>query len=69
MTLPTETDTPPCPNCSASMRLKRVLPTALPTDCTYSYVFGCTNRGTTITRSIRSSLELGSAGLDAEPSG
>jgi hypothetical protein len=42
MTLPTETDTPPCPNCSASMRLKRVLPTALPTDCTYSYVFGCT---------------------------
>jgi hypothetical protein len=56
-----------CRGCSVSMRLKRILPTALPTDCTNSYVFGCANCGTTITRTIRSSLvSLGSAGLDAE---
>src|ERR1700759_3666733 len=53
MTLPTYM--PPCPNCSASMRLERVLPTPLPTDCTNSYVFGCTICGTAITRTIRSS--------------
>jgi ribosomal protein S27AE len=50
MTSSIVTDTRWCPNCSAPMRLTRVLPTVLPKDCApETRVFGCTTCGTTVT--------------------
>jgi hypothetical protein len=53
MTSSTESDLPKCPDCSARMRLKRVLPTVLPKSCgTETHVFVCTNCGATLTRTV-----------------
>ena len=53
MTSSIVTDTPKCPDCSAPMRLTRVLPTVLPKDCApETRVFVCTSCGTTVTRTV-----------------
>jgi hypothetical protein len=53
MTSSIATETPTCPDCSAPMRLTRLLPTALPKDCApETRVFVRTSCGTTVTRTI-----------------
>jgi hypothetical protein len=64
MTSSTETDPPICPDCSAPMRLTRVLPTVLPKDyAPQTRVFVCASCGTVVTHTIHDPATLQRSGL------